>query len=54
MLLWQHPLVTMQGDYTSDMIYCKPEMQPKCLATRRVIAITTEMGKFIIHGVLLW
>jgi len=52
-LLWQHPVVTMQGGYTSDMI-CKPETQPKCLVTRRVVAITTEMGKFIIHGVLLW
>jgi len=44
----------MQGEYTSDMIYYKPEMQPKCLVTRRVIAITTELEKFIIHDVLLW
>ena len=25
-------------------------MQPACMVTRSVIAIATEMGKFIIHG----
>ena len=34
--------------------YCKLEMQPACMVTGSVVAIATEMGKFIIHGRLLW